>query len=40
MLAVQGFDPLTGTPVEFDAFVRSEVAKWGEVVRQVGTLDK
>jgi tripartite-type tricarboxylate transporter receptor subunit TctC len=39
-LAVQGFAPLKGTPAVFDAFIRSEITKWGEVVRRIGTLDK
>ena len=39
VLAAQGFDILTGTPATFDAFMRSEIAKWGAVVRQIGTLD-
>jgi tripartite-type tricarboxylate transporter receptor subunit TctC len=40
VLAVQGFDPLTGTPAQFDAFVRSEIAKWGGVIQKIGTMDK
>jgi tripartite-type tricarboxylate transporter receptor subunit TctC len=40
VLAAQGFDPLNGTPAEFDAFVRNEIAKWGGVVKQIGTIDK
>ena len=32
----QGADPVTGTPEQVRAFVKSEVAKWGRVVRDVG----
>jgi tripartite-type tricarboxylate transporter receptor subunit TctC len=32
----QGADPATGTPEQVRAFVKSEVAKWGGVVRAVG----
>jgi tripartite-type tricarboxylate transporter receptor subunit TctC len=32
-LAVQGFEPITGTPEEFAAFIRAEKKKWGRVVR-------
>jgi tripartite-type tricarboxylate transporter receptor subunit TctC len=39
VLAAQGFDILTGTPATFDAFMRSEITKWGTVVKQIGTLD-
>jgi tripartite-type tricarboxylate transporter receptor subunit TctC len=39
VLAAQGFDTLTGTPATFDAFMRSEIAKWDAVVKQIGTLD-
>jgi tripartite-type tricarboxylate transporter receptor subunit TctC len=39
VLAAQGFDILAGTPATFDAFMRSEIIKWGAVVRQIGTLD-
>jgi len=36
LLAKQGFAPLTGTPEEFDAFYRSEVAKWRKVIEVSG----
>jgi tripartite-type tricarboxylate transporter receptor subunit TctC len=39
VLAAQGFDTLFGTPATFDAFMRSEIVKWGAVVKQIGTLD-
>ena len=38
-LAAQGFAPLAGTPESFDAFMRSEIVKWGKVIQQVGTVD-
>jgi tripartite-type tricarboxylate transporter receptor subunit TctC len=31
--AVQGLEPITGTPEEFAAFIRAEKKKWGRVVR-------
>jgi tripartite-type tricarboxylate transporter receptor subunit TctC len=34
--AKQGTDPAGGTAREFDAFMRQESARWGEVVRQAG----
>ncbi len=33
---VQGLEPAGGTPVEFDAVIRADVAKWGDVVRRLG----
>jgi tripartite-type tricarboxylate transporter receptor subunit TctC len=38
-LAAQGFTPLTGTPEEFDTFVRDEIVKWGKVIKVIGTMD-
>ena len=35
-LTKQGFSPMTGTPEQFDAFYRSEVAKWRKVVETSG----
>jgi tripartite-type tricarboxylate transporter receptor subunit TctC len=35
-LAEQGADPVGNTPEEFEAFIRAEIAKWGEVVRKSG----
>lgn len=35
-LAATGLSPLGSTPEEFGAFVRSEVEKWGKVVKAVG----
>ena len=35
-LAAQGAEPLTGTPEETGAFVRSEVARWAKVVKAAG----
>ena len=34
--AAQGFDPMPGTPEMFDAFYRSEVAKWRRVIEATG----
>jgi tripartite-type tricarboxylate transporter receptor subunit TctC len=33
-LAATGTDPLTSTPEEFAAYIRREIAKWGDVVRK------
>ena len=35
-LLEQGADPVTGTPEQFRAFVKNELAKWGKVVKTVG----
>jgi tripartite-type tricarboxylate transporter receptor subunit TctC len=35
-LAAQGFDPLIGTPDQFEAFYRGEVEKWAKVIQAVG----
>ena len=35
-MAVHGAEPAGGTPDEFGAFIRSEVTKWGKLVRSVG----
>ena len=35
-LAAQGFDPLVGTPEQFDAFYRGEGEKWAKVIQAVG----
>jgi hypothetical protein len=35
-LALDGSEPFLGTPAEFAAFMRSEAAKWGGVVRGIG----
>ena len=34
--AVLGIEPLGGTPQEFAAYIKSELAKWGKVVRESG----
>ena len=34
--AANGLDPLPGTPEEFGALIRSEVAKWAKVVKAAG----
>lgn len=31
-----GAEPMSNTPEEFDAFVRSELAKWAKVVKAAG----
>jgi tripartite-type tricarboxylate transporter receptor subunit TctC len=35
-LAAVGFDAVGSTPAEFDAHVRSEIAKWAKVIRDAG----
>jgi tripartite-type tricarboxylate transporter receptor subunit TctC len=35
-LALEGTEVRTGTPEEFDAFLRAEVEKWAKVIKQVG----
>jgi len=35
-LLAQGFEPVGNTPAEFDAYIRSEIAKWSKVVKQAG----
>ncbi|HEY3073999.1 MAG TPA: tripartite tricarboxylate transporter substrate binding protein [Burkholderiales bacterium] len=35
-LATMGTDPLTSTPQEFAAYIQSEIAKWGDVIRKAG----
>ena len=35
-LATMATDPLTSTPEEFGAYIQSEIAKWGEVIRKAG----
>ena len=35
-LASQGAEPLTSTPAEFAAYLRSEIDKWGKVVKASG----
>jgi tripartite-type tricarboxylate transporter receptor subunit TctC len=37
-LAALGFAPLYGTPEQFGAFYRSEIAKWAKVVETIGAL--
>ncbi len=32
----QGIEPMTSTPEEFAAFLRSDIKKWGELVRRTG----
>jgi tripartite-type tricarboxylate transporter receptor subunit TctC len=35
-LAATGTEPLTSTPEDFAAYIKREIAKWGEVVRKAG----
>ncbi|HEX6156331.1 MAG TPA: tripartite tricarboxylate transporter substrate binding protein [Burkholderiales bacterium] len=35
-LAASGTEPLTSTPDEFAAYIRKEIAKWGDVIRKAG----
>ena len=35
-LAAEGADPIGGTPREFGAYIKDELARWGEVVRTAG----
>jgi tripartite-type tricarboxylate transporter receptor subunit TctC len=39
-LAGQGLELVGNSPEEFDAFIRSEVAKWGEVLKRAGLKPK
>ncbi len=35
-IAVHGYEPETNTPQEFAAFIKSEIIKWGKVVKAAG----
>jgi tripartite-type tricarboxylate transporter receptor subunit TctC len=35
-LESQGVDPITNTPAEFAAYLKSETEKWGKVVKATG----
>ena len=35
-LEVQGFEPIGGTPAEFSAYIKSEIAKWAKVIKDAG----
>jgi len=35
-LAMQGADPIGSSPEQFDAFIKSEIAKWAKVVKENG----
>ena len=34
--ANQGIEAIPGTPAEFTAYIRSEIAKWGKIVKAAG----
>lgn len=36
LLVSQGAEPVPSTPQEFDKFLRSEIAKWGKVIKAAG----
>ena len=35
-LVAQGFEPVGGTPEQFGAYIKTEIAKWGKVIREAG----
>jgi tripartite-type tricarboxylate transporter receptor subunit TctC len=35
-IAVLGYEASTGTPQQFAAYIKAEVAKWGKVVKETG----
>lgn len=35
-LVAQGFEPVGNTPEQFGAYIKSEIAKWGKVIREAG----
>ncbi len=35
-LMLQGFEPVGSTPQEFAAYIKSEIAKWGKVIKAAG----
>ncbi len=35
-LAEQGYEPLSGAPEAFDAYIKSEISKWSRVVKSAG----
>jgi len=39
-LKTQGFDPLGGTPDEFARYIRSETARWAQVIRDMDSAQK
>ena len=38
VLLLQGAEPVGGTPEQFGAYIRSEIAKWANVIKMSGTL--
>ena len=39
-LEAQGLEPIGGTPAEFEAAIRADVARWGDVARRVGAASR
>ena len=35
-LATMGFDPVASTPEEFAQWIRTEIVRWGKVIRDAG----
>jgi len=35
-LAAEGVDVMKSSPAEFAMYVKNEIAKWGQVIRQAG----
>jgi tripartite-type tricarboxylate transporter receptor subunit TctC len=35
-MIAQGAEPMTNTPEQFAAYIKSEIAKWASVVKQAG----
>ena len=35
-LLAQGFEPVGSSPDEFGAYIKSEIAKWGKVIKAAG----
>ena len=35
-LLTQGFEPVGGTPAEFSAYIKAEIAKWAKVIKAAG----
>jgi len=35
-LAIEGSDPVANSPEQFGQYLRSEIDKWGKVIKQAG----